>query len=96
MRTLLAALALLTLPACVSDMIYADAYSYQRVQEIQPGATLDEVMRQLGAYDFKVGRKYTWLQHRSQSAGLRVTEVSMYFDANGVMTGHAGYSRKGY
>jgi outer membrane protein assembly factor BamE (lipoprotein component of BamABCDE complex) len=93
----IAALAFLMLPACVtSEMLYADRYSYERVQAIKPGATLDEVMAQLGAYTFKTGRKYTWIQNRHQEGGLRVTEVSMYFDANGIMTGHADYDRQGY
>lgn len=97
MRTILAAVALVMLPACASNGgLYADSYSYERVTAIQPGATLEEVMAQLGAYDFKTGRKYTWIQSRHQQGGLRVTEVSMYFDANGVMTGHAGYDRKSY
>ncbi len=97
MRSILAAVALLMLPACASNgALYADSYSYERVKAIKPGATLEEVMRQLGAYSFKTGRKYTWIQNRHQSTGLRVTEVSMYFDANGVMTGHAGYDRTSY
>lgn len=97
LRPMIAALALLTLPACVTgEMLYADRYSFSRVQAIPVGTTLQEVSRQLGAHDFKSGFKYTWIQSTRQSTGLRVTEVSMYFTSSGVMTGHADYQRKYY
>lgn len=76
--------------------LFADKWSYDSIQAIKPGATLDEVRRHLGNPAFNVGFTHTWIERRSSAAGLEVTEVSMYFSSAGVMTGHAGYKRDYY
>lgn len=106
MKAILAACAALVLPACVSVPptsgnvptlgLFADKWSYQSIKAIQTGATMDEVRRHLGNPSFQVGFKHTWIEQRSSSAGLEVTEVSMYFSSGGIMTGHAGYKRDYY
>jgi outer membrane protein assembly factor BamE (lipoprotein component of BamABCDE complex) len=76
--------------------LFADKWSYAQIQAIRPGATMQEVRRHLGNPDFQVGFKHTWIESRRSGPSLVVTEVSMYFDANGIMTGHAGYKQDNY
>lgn len=93
----LALAACLALTGCVSEMIYADRYSCQRVAQFEPGVTKrEEVTALLGAPAFTVGWETTWTQTRSGEMGLRVTEISMSFATNGTLTSTPRCSRRYY